>query len=148
MHTLLLNDTVVLRGDEIVPSGEYLVEDLNGCQLMRLAGGGKMNFLEEKRPLDETKNYNGKSILVALGGGFGALVLLTPVLLEIKRLWPDCNLTVATFDRYKEVLVNLPFIDEVVDYPIAKDLAEDFAAWIFYPERAVRRRSCALRTCT
>lgn len=54
-------------------------------------------------------------------GGIGDVLMLTPVLREIKRQYPDCHLTFAIDmhstgnNVYYELVKNAPFVDEFVD---------------------------------
>lgn len=121
-----------------VDPGEYIVDDVTAAQLIVIAGGGSMTPLEVRRPLDESKDMNGKRILFMRFGGFGDLVLLTPVLREIKRRWPAAHVAVSTISHYAAVLAGLPFVDEIVPFPLPRATAETFDAWIWY-ENAIER---------
>jgi ADP-heptose:LPS heptosyltransferase len=137
MHILTLQDSVDL-GDETIEAGQYMVDDLNAAHLLVLASRGKMNELGEIRQLDERKDWNGKKVLFMRAGGFGDLVLLTPVLREIKRRWPSCHISISTMKHYAPVISNLEFIDDVVEYPVPVDIANSYDAWVFL-ENAIER---------
>lgn len=107
-----------------------------GGQLLFLCNGGSMRPVTESRPFDETKDWNGKRILLVRGGGFGDLILMTPVLREIKARWPNAHVAMATMSRYAPVLHNLPFVDETIQYPAPKALVDGYDAWIFF-EKAI-----------
>ncbi len=136
MHYLTLKDSVTLSSKHVIEPGTYMVEDVNGAQLLNHANGGLMSPLTDWKRFDETQDWNGRRILVCRSGGFGDLVRLTPVLREVKRRWPSCFISVACFELYGCVLQNLPFVDEVTHYPVAEEFGRSFDAIVFY-ERAI-----------
>jgi len=139
MHHLTLKDPVVFTPSYVIPAGDYITEDLSGAQLVTHAGGGTMKPLEEERPFDESKDWNGKRILFVRIGGFGDLTLgVTPTAREIKRRWPTCFIGVATMKHYQQVLLNLPFIDAILSDPVPKVDMLSYDAWIIL-ENAVER---------
>lgn len=138
MHLLTLTETIDLGPKDKIVAGVYISEDVNGAQLMNLAGGGSMTPFTERRPFDDTQDWNGKRILIERAGGFGDIVQLTPSCREIKRRWPKCFLTVSTMDHYAVVLKNLPFVDSTVSYPLPLEIAKTYDAWVFL-ENAIER---------
>lgn len=133
MHILALRSTVTLTPSDVIPPGEYVVEDMSGAQLLVMAGGGSMRPMTGEKPLDSGLFNGGAArILIMRVGGFGDLVLLTPVLREIKRRWPDCVLHVSTMSHYAPVLAGLPYVDAVVPYPVPYTEALAYDAHIFY----------------
>lgn len=139
MHLLALQTQVRLSDKTTVEPGEYVVEDVSGAQLLTLAGGGIMTPLTERRPFDDEKDWNGKNILFVRTGGFGDLVLLTPVLREVARRWPGAVISVASMaNHYGPVLQHLPFVHEIVSYPVPLEKAKTFDAWVFF-ERAIEK---------
>ncbi len=143
MHILTLADTIKPRPDFVIKPGDYLAEDVNAAQLLLLADGGQMTPLhpEEiavRKKFDPAENWNGKSILVVRTGGFGDLVLMTPVLREIKRRWPSIKINFACFPDYAPVLENLPFVDALVQYPIPMVEAQQYDAWVIM-ENAIEK---------
>jgi len=137
MHILTLQDSVDL-GDQTIEQGRYIIDDLNAAHLLVLASRGQMTTLDEVRPLDENQDWNDKKILFMRAGGFGDLVLLTPVLREIKRRWPNCHLAISTMKHYAPVISNLELIDEIIEYPVPFDIGNSFNAWVFL-ENAIER---------
>lgn len=131
MHILQLESPVELAADDIIQPGEYLCEATNGAQLLCIANGGTLNELHEERPFDETKDWNERSILFVRSGGIGDLVLLTPILREIKRRWPSAKIHVACMKEYGQALLHLPFVDRVIPFPISTVLATDYDCWVF-----------------
>lgn len=138
MHILTLDHELRLASNDLITPGKYIAEDINGSQLLFHAGGGQMTPLTEKRPFDETKDWNGKSILVVRVGGLGDLTLLTPVLREIKRRWPQAHLSISCMKEFGQALQHLPYINEILAFPVKLEEAEKFDAWIFY-ENAIER---------
>jgi ADP-heptose:LPS heptosyltransferase len=138
MHILTLEDTVDLGSKQVIKPDSYLIDDINAAHLLVLASRGTMNKLATIRTLDETQDWNNKRILVMRAGGFGDLVLLTPVLREIKRRWPSCYIAVSTMATYAQVISNLPYVDHISEYPIQIDNANTFDAWVFL-ENAIER---------
>lgn len=127
MHLLTLSKRVDLGPAGIISPGDYLVEDLNGAQLMTFAGGGMM------RPVSGPSSPVGQSdTLFIRAGGFGDLILLTPVLREHKRRYPNARIAVATMPHYAQVFDALPYVDEVIQYPIPLDVANRFSRWVVY----------------
>lgn len=133
MHILKIDSAIPISGQETVLPGEYLIEDMLGAQLLLMADGGTMTpLLEHRRRFREDQDWNGKRVLVMRQGGFGDLILLTPVLREIKKRWPLVHLAVATMSHYAPALANLGFIDEFTSFPVSWNTAEEFDAWIFF----------------
>lgn len=143
MHLLQLEDDLIVNQNQApLLKGEYLVEDLNGAQCMVLAGGGKMSPLNHTRFFDANQDWNDRGILIARGGGFGDLLLMTPMLYELKRRWPRCRITFASFPEYNVIFKGLTspdggnLVDRTVDYPIFKPDVEGCDAWVFL-EKAI-----------
>ncbi|MEI7532863.1 MAG: glycosyltransferase family 9 protein [Verrucomicrobiae bacterium] len=112
----------------------YLVEDHNAAQFM-IQGGARVEW-RNALGFSPDIDWNWKKILVVRCGALGDLLMLTPTFREIKRRWPKCNLTVATFPRYRSVLVNNPHVDAFLDYPVIEDLMDDYQG-IVWLENAV-----------
>jgi ADP-heptose:LPS heptosyltransferase len=134
MHILTLLEKLELTVGAVYESGEYYTFDHNGAQMMNIAGGGKMRPASNTKPFDETKDWNGKTLCFVRPGGFGDIVLLTPVLKEFKRRWPGCRIVVSCMKLYSAVLRNLPFVDDTADYPIAKSKMDGYDAWILFED--------------
>lgn len=152
MHLLKIENEVILGPTDVIKPGEYLAEDVLGAQLLVMAGGGTMRPLEERRvPLFENGAFsvpgelevrvepaNGApflkpcaSLLFGRTGGLGDLTLLTPVLREIKRRWPAVKIAVACIRDLGQSIQNLPFIDEVLPYPIPVATAQSYGGWVW-----------------
>lgn len=127
MHVLTLSKRLNLGPADIIEPGTYLAEDVSGAQALVMAGGGQMRPLTETRPLGQTPSR----ILIMRMGGFGDLILLAPVLAEIKRRWPSCHVAVSTMGHYGVALQNLPCVDSILPYPLPVAVAETYDAWVF-----------------
>lgn len=115
------------------PPGDYLVEDMNGADFITLGRRGTvtMSFIEvNPRPMDEKVDWNGRRILIVRPGGFGDLLFLTPSINEMKRRWPSCYLTVASFAQFRPVLKTAQ-VDELTAYPVPVAEAMTYDVWIF-----------------
>lgn len=144
MHQLTIDSPVSLGPDNTVEPGTYYCEDLLAAQLLVMAGGGTMRALETtRRPLfgsitlpdtlevsvDEQELRDCKSILFGRTGGLGDLTLLTPILREIKRRWPSVKIAVASIRDLQQSIQNLPFVDELLAYPVSKEVADTYDGW-------------------
>ena len=136
MEIVTLPERLELNPGQIIVPGEYVSENLLCAQLVNLCGDGSIRPLTESRPFDETKDWNGKKLLFMRAGGFGDIVNLTPTLREVKRRWPDCEITVAAMPEYGKVLDGLDYVAHRIDYPVSTKVAEGFDCWQFF-ERAV-----------
>lgn len=147
MHILTLPARLEIGPKDILDPGKYISTDIVAAQLLLMADGGEMTPLTEARPFltrataadpVPKDDWNGRRILFQRAGGFGDLVLLTPVLREIKRRWPTCHLAVSTMSHYSVALLNLPFVDEILPFPVPLSTAQTYNAWVFY-ENAVEK---------
>ena len=147
MHILDITSPVSLGPGNTVAPGTYYCEDLLAAQLLVMAGGGTMRPLEiTKTPLFDRSatsddlemlyddgGAGGKadctSLLFGRTGGLGDLTLLTPVLREIKRRWPSVKIAVASIRDLQQSIQNLPFIDELLAYPVSKEVADTYDGW-------------------
>ena len=123
----------------------------------RLASARAIN----SRPLVSTWDYNGRSIYLFRGGGFGDLMMATPTVREIKRRWPRARVVFVTLPEYAVVLEGLDcevrtgFVEEeelaqatasiffegvIEDNAVAREVhaVEMFARWAGLDALAVR----------
>ena len=129
---------------------EYVLDDLMAAQLMSLAGwgdavAGRVPGAAHRGGPARRMNKVGhqfESALYLRAGGFGDLILLTPVLREHKRQFPNARIGVATMTHYAQVLAGLPFVDEVVPYPLTLEQLYQWDEWVFL-ENASRRNPAA-----
>lgn len=78
-----------------------------------------------------------KKIFVTRQGGIGDVILATPILAALKRLYPDSYITLLIFSNAVDVVKGLPFIDEVFVYD--KEKVGFLSLW-----RKMRRYDIAL----
>jgi ADP-heptose:LPS heptosyltransferase len=123
-------------------AGEYVTEDVLAGQMIYLMNGGRMQPVTEKRAFDEMKDWNGKRILFMRAGGFGDLILLTPILREVARRWPKAIIAVSATERYSQVLQNLPFVHQILPNPIPRESFDSFDAWVMF-EKAIEDNALA-----
>ncbi len=138
MQLLTLPVALQLSPEIVLTPGKYLSTDMVTMQLLLLVGDGTMEPLKEVRPLNPAGDYNGKKILIQRAGGFGDIILMTPVLREMKRRWPTCHISIACMQHYGVVLHGLPYIDELLPFPTPLEAAEAHDVWIFY-ENAIEK---------
>ena len=143
MHYFTLPEDLALPPTSIcLKKGiEYVADDHNTAQIVNIAGGGRMHPCEsvlERLRFDDVQDWNGRKILFIRAGGIGDVVLLTPVLREIRRRWPDATIDVATMELYQPVLKGLASVNNVLNYPIEAQKLESYDA-IVSLEGAVER---------
>lgn len=140
MHILNLTEDVSLAPGFFLKADEYLVDDLSGAQLAARAGGAEMRFVEDitGAARNRADRDSLESVLFFRTGGFGDLVLLTPVLRRHKELYPNARIGVCCVESYGEALEGLPYVDEIVPYPASTEVAARWDRWVFL-ERAIER---------
>ncbi len=149
MHILTIETRVELGQHDILEAGSYVVDDVSGAHLLVLANGGTMRPLFEpedggpERQLPDlgpgaVSSDRLDSVLFMRAGGFGDLILLTPVLREHKRRFPNCRIGVCTMKHYAVVLQGLDYVDEIVSYPPRIEEYHRFDEHVFF-ENAIER---------
>jgi ADP-heptose:LPS heptosyltransferase len=126
VHILKIDQKVSLSSTELTEPGEYIADDVTCAHFLTLAGGGTMSPVTQTRPLTEAS----KSVLFFRIGAFGDLILLTPVLRALKAKRPDLKIAVSAIKYYGAVLQNLPYVDELLPYPLATTEAEKYDTWV------------------
>ncbi len=142
MNLLHLPAPIHLSPTQTIAPGKYISPEMVAMQLLLLLGDGTMEPLTEIRRFDPALDWNGKRLLIQRVGGFGDLVLMTPVLREIKRRWPKIHIGFSAMADYSVVFDGLGLVDEVLPFPVAYDAADSYDAWIFY-ENAVEKNERA-----
>lgn len=71
-------------------------------------------------PFDPTQDWNGKHIWLNRGGGFGDLLMLTPLIKELKRRWPKCHVHVACGSDYHCLFKDIDVFTEFIPIQIEK----------------------------
>ena len=62
-----------------------------------------------------------RKIMVVKQGGIGDVIVATPILAELKRIYPDAYITLMIYYNALDVVQGLPFVDEVFPYDKKKD---------------------------
>ena len=118
-------------GRDLEPGKEYIVTNaFAGVMLLsrhRVKRDGKMwslrlllkSYSIEFDAFDPEEDWNDQDVWLFRGGGFGDLILLTPLIRELKRRWPKARIHVACGRGYQCVLKGLGVILE--DLPIPYD---------------------------
>jgi len=116
-----------------IAKGEYLVEDVNAGEMLA-QGWGRVRQPDERCDYKVAlwrKDRNERKILFVRPGGFGDLLFLTPTFAHIKSRWPECEIWLACFKRYHEILLHNPDVDGFIDYPVALSKWQTFDAHVW-----------------
>jgi ADP-heptose:LPS heptosyltransferase len=68
-------------------------------------------------PFDPTRDWNGKHIWLYRGGGFGDLLMLTPLIRELKRRWPKCHVHIACGSEHHPIFEDVDVFLEFLPIP-------------------------------
>ncbi len=79
----------------------------------------------------EGQDLKGKSLLLLRQGGIGDLIMLTPLINGLRKLY-DCRITFATAVEYATVLEGIVY--RVVSLPLAKEVFEQFDYFLHFTE--------------
>ncbi len=148
MKIVNIPGVIPLAPDHIIQPGRYMAPEQVSMQLLLMLGDGSMEELDvpmEKCQMLSGADMSGKRIMLQRAGGFGDLVLLTPVLREIKRRWPTCHIGVSCMAHYGVVFAGLPYVDEILPFPLLMETANTFDAWVLY-ENAIEKNHSAHET--
>ncbi len=66
-------------------------------------------------------NKDIRKIFISKQGGIGDVILATPILKELKKMYPYSFITLMIFENALDLVEGLPFIDEVMSYNKKKD---------------------------
>ncbi len=67
------------------------------------------------------RNLDGKRVLFIRPGGYGDLIMLAPLLRQIKRLYQKVTIGVSCLPRFAPILQAIPYVDEFVPFPLRVD---------------------------
>lgn len=81
---------------------------------------------------DPSLDWNDKDIWLYRGGGWGDLLMMTPMIREMKVKWPKCRIHVACGKSYHPVFDGIDVIPEML--PIPADSLSDIDALIEFEE--------------
>ena len=120
MQIVELEEPLIIRGARCEAGVPYVMNDtgagslLTNRELVRCRDGMDRPIYRlvgicsmRPRPLDPAQDYNGRSIWLFRGGGWGDLLMMTPTIREIKRRWPKCRVVVVTMPEYEGVFDGL-----------------------------------------
>lgn len=73
------------------------------------------------------QDLNYKRLLIWRGGGFGDLMFLQPIIKHIKRLYPTCQITTASYPRFIPIYADFPkdLITNVLPVPFSTKFLYD-----------------------
>ena len=115
MHILNVPTSIDADLRAMFEPADYLIEDRNGAEIMMQQPRLKATM----SPWENTyRAGDPKNILVVGTAGFGDTFLLTPVLRELKSLWPEATLRISCHPEYRQVYIGLPYIDGYAPYPL------------------------------
>lgn len=76
-------------------------------------------------PFDPEEYWNYKHIWLYRGGGWGDLLLLTPLIRELRKRWPKAIIHVACGERYGTVFKGIDVITELLPIPYSRSVPID-----------------------
>jgi ADP-heptose:LPS heptosyltransferase len=133
MHFLESKDGFNLGSNGRFSGGKYVCEDsISGTMLSSLLGIKLTAINRDSSPFpvfDETKDWNGKSILILRSGALGDMVLLTPCINEIHRRWPTVKIGISCMNQFAE-LVSMMHQVHFVTFPADVKIVENYDAVI------------------
>lgn len=71
-------------------------------------------------PFDPTEDWNGKDIWIYRGGGYGDLMLVTPLIRELRRRWQKVRVHVACGQHYWPLFDGIDVFLEKIPIPYEK----------------------------
>lgn len=132
MHILSVSEPIeLLNPADQIPAGTYLVDDMNAGQLMVFAKNAIVRPPGESELFNVAKESGEGSVLFMRAGGYGDLLLLAPVLRQHKAIYPNDKIAVSCFAPYAAVLEGLPYVDEILPYPLPIDQAFAWKRWVW-----------------
>lgn len=117
MHRLTVQTPIQIGSIGLEPT-DYLVEDINGAELLSREAGFLTHRLPDEVPINQAEDYNGKTILIVRPGGAGDCLFLSPSLRAIKQRWPQARVHVSCFDQFAQIFANNPDVDIAGLYPL------------------------------
>lgn len=113
MHILTLASPLDLAAQGVLEPGRYLLEDVNAGQLLSMCWDASVDSTENRWWV----NPNPRRILLIRPGGFGDLILLTPVIRALKEKYKQCEFDLACFPQYAPVYEGLGLCN-IIRYPV------------------------------
>lgn len=147
MHVLTASTLIDLGNAGTIKPGRYLVEDVNGAEILVMAEAGTA-FVEYDtqiwtqmlKPFDAANDYNGMRVLFMRSGGFGDMILMGPILREMRRRWPAVKLTVVCRKERHAVFDGLSYAPDWQQTPVSVETAANFDALVSFEHVIERER--------
>lgn len=125
MHVIAFEQEItVSRGFNLAP-GIYLADNVNaGSWLGKHSNQAKILGAPEVPAWTPA----ARRICIVRPGGLGDLIILTPILRQIAGNEPQARITVCTYPWNAPVLEGLPYVHEIINYPLPQARWLDFDA--------------------
>ncbi len=138
MYRVTFSHISASEGFAIRPNVSYLME--GGA--LRIVKGTIRDISEwsNRHCFDPQGNWNRKQVLLIRNGAFGDLIMLTPLLGELKERWSQIHLVVCCGARYREVLTGNSDVSSIIDYPVRSDDILSYDAVVEFEETDVYKR--------
>jgi hypothetical protein len=144
MHTLTLDESIKLEHGRTLEAGRewYVTNGMIGAIMddyrrVKCKDGKERALVSlahakpvKEVPFNPKKNWNGKTIHMFRGGGWGDIMFLSPLIRELKRRWPKVHIRVCCATEYAPALLGIDV--EFSPMPVAVDEVKPGDAAIFY----------------
>lgn len=121
MHILTLPTEIDMGTAGIFPAGQILMEDVNAAEMMLMFAGKGLSMDE----FHGVRAGIGSKTLIVGTLGFGDAIMLTPVLRRLNEL--GCEVYVACPAHCRAALLNLPYIEGFVNWPMKPEDLNDYS---------------------
>lgn len=127
----------VLNGRSLEPGKEYITTNaftgqmlLSRCPVQIDGKTWALRMLLKSYSIefdefDPSEDWNNKDVWLMRGGGFGDLLMLTPLIRELKKRWPEIWIHVSCGEQYDDVFDGLGVIVEKMPIPYDKQTRID-----------------------
>lgn len=78
------------------------------------------------RPWKVPSNLDRKRVLFIRAGGFGDLIMLAPLLKQIKASYEKVTIGVSCLPRFAPLLQAIPYVNEFAPFPLRRDALDTF----------------------
>lgn len=93
-----------------------------------------IEFFEIPKPRYSGQPLDGKTIAFCRSGGAGDLLMIGPSIRRLKDLYPSCHTIIVTSKKYMPIAELMPFVDEVLPFPIMPEAHKDIDYWVSYED--------------
>jgi ADP-heptose:LPS heptosyltransferase len=115
MHLLVCDEALEIRGVLIEARVPFLVD--RHWVPVEVASSVSLAPFVSHKCFSPCADWNQRRILVIRNGGFGDLLLLRPLLSELRRRWQSTHIALCRGAEYADA-VDIELVDEQVDYPV------------------------------